>query len=322
MSRAPEWVVARGRAKASVKDHARRVAAEVLGGGAFVLEPLAGGQESAAYRCRHPSADLVVLVYPSWRRRAELEWALAVAAHAGSRVPEVVAALSVGSGRLVTVAGRLAAVFPYIEGVPLEVANQALALDAARVLAAIHCSLLDWDGGTRPEPGPEVPLHKRIDPAGVEMLAAQDIPGFRDDELDDWAEVTSSGWAACLTQGDFWSANLICQDMRLVGVIDWHDARTEICLSEAASAAWGATGQSLSACEDFLRAYQARGGPVEDEQLHHWVRLLRVRIRDSGRRAVAIGCPPEDPYLRPVIRSFQHLRDFQDRPFGSFNGRS
>lgn len=250
-------------------DDSLRIVAELTGVRPTECIRLTGGQESTATRCRFADRDdLVVLVSPEWRTRAELDWAHSVCEYAARSVTEAVAPIAVSGQTTCAVGdGRYAELFPYIDGIPLDATNPAHQRDAARVLARIHCALRGWPGGPRPPHGPGIPLHKRLGAAGEQALeAAWDPPELHDPDLDAWWDAARTrDYVRTLTQGDYWSANILTVPDRVVGVIDWHDADLVPCVSDLAWAAAGCTGTGAGpgrAFFDFVDTYREFGGPM------------------------------------------------------------
>ncbi|MBO0882053.1 MAG: phosphotransferase [Mycobacterium sp.] len=289
-----------------------RIVAEITGSRPTWFEPLTGGQESTARHCRFADRDdLVVLIDPGWRTRAELEWAHTVCRQASQSVPEVVAPISFGGQTTFDlVGGRQAEFFPFVAGNALDPTVPALRRDAARVLAQIHHSLLDWSGGPRPPHGPDIPLYKRLDEDALQ--AVWDPVEIQDPELDEWWEsARCKEYARCPTQGDFWAANILTSEDRVVGIIDWHDANIVPCISELAWAASTCTGDPAELGRDFyafIDTYRESGGPVADAEVADVVFFLRQRRRDSIRRTLAIGCPIDYPYAQNQIRTFRDTK--------------
>ena len=293
----------------------QEIVAQVTGARPIRLVPLTGGQESTATRCRFADRDdIVVLVSPDWRTRAELEWAHAVCQYASQSLREAIAPLSFAGQTTFDVGGgRYAELFPFVDGQPLDSEVPAQQRDAARVLAQLHKSLLDWSGGPRPPHGPAIPLHKRIDADSEAALkGAWDPVELHDPELDAWwAAARSRDRVSCLTQGDYWAANILSSGNRVVGVIDWHDAALVPCICELAWAASTCTGNPVELGRDFyafIETYREYGGPVTDRDVADIVLFLRHRRRDSIRRTLAIGCPIDHPYAQNHIRMFRDTR--------------
>ncbi len=288
------------------------IVADAIGTRPTLCLPLTGGQESTATRCRFADRDdLVVIVSPQWRTREELDWVHAVSRHAARSVNEAVAPMSFGGQTTFDAgSGRHAAFFPYVDGTPLDAAVPAQQQDAARVLARLHGSLLDWAGGPRPPHGSDIPLHKMIGADGEAALtAACDPVEIYDQELDEWWEGTGArDYVCCPTKGDFWAANILTAHDRILGVIDWHDAEILPCVSELAWAASTCTGSGAEVGREFfafIDAYREYGGPVTDRDLEDVVMFLRLRRRDLIRRTLALGVPIGHPYVQNQVRIFR-----------------
>lgn len=89
---------------------------------------------------------------------------------------------------------------------------------------------------------------------------------------------------SCVLHGDFWLGNLIWQEGRLVGVIDWEDAELGDPLADLAIARlevlW-AFGQE--ALDDFMRRYRAHNPGLAYGSLPHWD--LFAALRPAGQLA-------------------------------------
>lgn len=112
--------------------------------------------------------------------------------------------------------------------------------------------------------------------------SADSIRDF-DKELDAWEQTRTP--PRLPIHGDYYGVNLLTAGDRIVGVIDWAEARLEHQEQEVSWAAWefcqNDTGDDL-ALEDavgFLRRYQEAGGPADVATPFDPIPWIRQRLR-------------------------------------------
>ena len=244
---------------------------------------------------------IVLHVSPSWRTRTELEWTHAVVRHAHVQVPQAVAPIERRGRTVFEWGSRLVAMFPFIDGEVLDRDNPVLRMDAARILAAVHKSLLDWPAGPRPGSDDRRP----VPPAAPE--------DFRDPALDAWwLSVRGQGFTIAPTHGDYYRRNLICANSQIVGVIDWHDAVVRPLAVELAAATFELCKNDehvlqLDHADRFVAAYRAAGGPVHDHEIKMLLPLVRLWIRNDARLSLAYDGDLGSDYVAKQIRAFRDL---------------
>ena len=122
--------------------------------------------------------------------------------------------------------------------------------------------------------------------------------------------------------GDFYRRNLLCRDGRIVGLIDWDEARPDVQLREVAWAVWefgqvGGDRLDFGRAAEFLAAYAEAGGDLPTDADQAVIPLIRWHLREEIRRAhaaTACGCArsTEDrEYTDGEVRAFGWLRDAQ-----------
>jgi Ser/Thr protein kinase RdoA (MazF antagonist) len=248
---------------------------------------------------------------------AEVGWVHDLLAFAAQAIPAVVAPVPTLDGSTAFRWGRRpVAVFPFIDGVHLNREDAPQRRAAAHLLARLHATLRAWPAHRpRPPHGPGAPATwPRVpDPAPVE-----------DPALDAWHAEWARARAPLLpvgpVHGDFYRRNLLCRDGRIVGVIDWDDARPDVQLREVAWAAWefgkvGGDRLDVGRATAFLQAYAEAGGDLPADADHAVIPLIRWHLREEIRRAhaaMARGCAQsaEDrEYTDGEVRAFGRLRD-------------
>jgi Ser/Thr protein kinase RdoA (MazF antagonist) len=280
----------------------RAALAQLFGSDVRLAGVLAGGEEALVLRAESARGALVIHLSPPWRTRAELEWVHALARHAQQHIPQVVAPIECMAASIFEVEGRLAALFPYVEGQILDRDDPEQRADAARMLAAIHRALSSWQAGARPASS----LARPAPPADPLELA--------DTALDRWwAQASAHGWVMSPIHGDYYRRNLLCRKRRIVGVIDWHDATIGPLALELAGATFELCRDDqhhlqLDRADAFVATYRAAGGCVPDDELALLPALVRVWVRNDARMALA-GAPnlATNVYAARQARAFREL---------------
>lgn len=241
-------------------------------GGAVRLQ---GGEESAAYRC----GELVVRIGPRWRSTEEAEWCHEVALRAAAGgVKEVVRPLSTRQDRtVVRVRDHPVSVWRYVVGDWLDRDDPAQRAQAARLLGRLHRALLTCASSmpARPVPsGMETGLHGE---------AWNGPPNLVDTGLDRWlAGFHRLHPLAHPLHGDYYRANLLVRDDRLVAVLDWDEALVGPPALEVATAArefsdpWST---DLGPAQEFITEYAAEGGTAFRPDEEALAQLIRHRLR-------------------------------------------
>jgi aminoglycoside phosphotransferase (APT) family kinase protein len=154
-----------------------------------------------------------------------------------------------------------------VPGGPLDRDDAGQREQLAAWLAGLH--RMDWDGGQRP--GASSWLDRDVvrnawwdweivDKPPVLVAAYERVTAFLADP---------PPLAVGVVHGDVYRGNTRVDGGRVVGVVDWEEARLDWLASELANAAW-----ELRDPDGFVAAYVAAGGPAEVE---HLVELTLLR---------------------------------------------
>lgn len=267
------------------------------------VQRLGGGHEAMVFRLEGKRRAIALHISPPWRTRAELEWVHDIAAAARRSVPQVVTPIRGPTGTVIEWAGRCVTLFPFVAGGALDREDPALRAEAARLLAAIHRALVGWADGARPPTG-----------AGRPNLRT-DVADLEDPGLDRWWEtVRSGGLVRGATHGDYYPGNVLCREGRVVGIVDWHEARVGALALELA-------GATFEFCRDdrhvlltrraqaFVGAYREAGGPLPDREIAMLLPLMRWWVREDARTSLAWSAESANPYARKQVEAFWRLAD-------------
>lgn len=274
--------------------------------------PLTGGEESAVWRLVTNRGAIVIRVSPAWRTVAELQWAHDLMHFTARTVPEVVEPLSARDGSTIFLhTGQPVTVFPFVEGALLEREDSRLRQAAAVLLARLHQALSAWPAGrVRPPSGPVAP---------APWPAERDPQALLDADLDTWHATAyrSVSLPVGPIHGDYYRRNLLCQDGRICGVIDWDESHIAPYLEEVAWATWEfakvPSGDDLypERALAFFRAYCEAGGLCQEADRHALIPLIRCHFREEIRRSLGAaerGEQWDQAYMEEEIRAFQRLR--------------
>ncbi|HYT73367.1 MAG TPA: phosphotransferase [Vicinamibacterales bacterium] len=285
-----------------------RAAEPFLGALAQSAEWLEGGDEALVLRVVTDLGAVVLHASPPWRTRKELEWVHAVVRHAHTRVPEVVTPFERFGRTAFEWQGRLVAAFPFVAGEPFDRDDAVLRADAARLLALIHTALLDCPAGPRPE-------SRALNP-----VPPADLADLNDPALDAWwLAIRGQGFIVAPTHGDYYRRNLLCENRRIVGVIDWHDSSIRPAALELAGATFELCRNDehvlqFDRADTFIELYRAAGGPVANREVEFLLPLIRLWIRNDVRSSLAHGGDVSDNYVAKQMRAFRELASCEWRP--------
>jgi Ser/Thr protein kinase RdoA (MazF antagonist) len=272
------------------------------------MKIVALGDECDIWRLDTPRGRLAIRVSPRWRSQAELSRCHSLLAFVATRVPEAVAPLvTVHGTTTIEWEGRPVSVFPWVEGEPLARERPHLRDAAARLLARLHKAMLVWpEAGVLS--GQATPVTQ---PRHAELVApdpdATLLEVYRSRDL-----------VRGPIHGDYYPRNLICQEERIMGVIDWDDSHHDLLAQELAWAVWEFTQHEsdvsldLEAARRFLAAYGDEGGPVPRNEHRLLIALIRKRLREEISQALAAAARGEaidDAYTNREIAAFQKLRE-------------
>ncbi len=273
---------------------------------------LGGGDECVIWHLRG-SLDAVVRVSPSWRSKGELRWAFTVANLLRRHVSEVIVPLRTGNGEPVVLwRDRPVSVWPFVDGFALDRDNPRQRQEAARLLASLHCTALSI-GPLAPRP----PSRRTVHTASVDdILSDQRL----DAQLHEWRTALAADRPRGPLHGDFYRRNLLCRSDKIVGLLDWDDARDDYLETELAWSVWEFAKTpvdewSPDRAAGFLRTYVAEGGPVRPSR--HLVPLIRAALRHEVREARAChirGGPIDEEYHNREVAAFWQLRGVELSP--------
>lgn len=266
------------------------------------------GDECDIWCLDTPRGRLAIRVSPRWRRAAELSRCHRLLAFVATRVPEAVAPLVTVHGKTtIEWEGRPVSVFPWVEGEPLARERPQLRDAAARLLARLHQVMVIW-----PEAG-ALSSHAAL---GMEPGHAELADPHLDKTL--MQAYSSRELVRGPIHGDYYPRNLICQEEQVMGVIDWDDSHHDLLAQELAWAVWEFTQHESDVTLDleharrFLAAYGDEGGPVPRDEYRLLIALIRKRLREEIRQALAAAARGEaidDAYTNREIAAFQKLRE-------------
>jgi Ser/Thr protein kinase RdoA (MazF antagonist) len=249
-------------------------------------EVLKGGYESAVFLVDCGNDLRVLKIGPKWRSSAELEWSYRLAANAACAMPEVSVPFVTRDRRLVTRrAGRPISLWPFIEGRKPDVGSTPDRDLTALMLASLQRQLaMCLPSIRRPATSPRAPMQQ-----------ARMMPNaLKDRELDRWLadRRATQPIPRGPIHGDYWSNNLILRGAKIVGIIDWDDARIGSLDRELSCAVWefcAAPSQQkldVGSATRFLDVYGENGGPVPVKDRTFVVPLIREHLRYEIRRAL------------------------------------
>jgi len=272
-------------------------------------EPLEGGHKNTLLRC----GDVVLRVEE--RDPESVAWEHELTAFLSHDVPEVVTPLAALDGStFAETDGVVVAVLPFVAGAPLDRDDDAQRLGVARLLARLH-----WVGRVWKRPRPDRPAFADLD---LEVNAWWDLRIVEMAPVLARAYERSREWLAAApllgrgaVHGDIYRGNLRVRDGRIVGIVDWEDARVDWPAWELANATW-------EVCKDearnrldpersarFLDAYAEAEGPGELGPFDDLLRLRLVADALYSLTAGARGEPWSREYVEHLLRALERTDD-------------
>ncbi|MEM9952099.1 MAG: phosphotransferase [Chloroflexota bacterium] len=270
--------------------------------------PIINGDECLVWRVD----DKVVRVSPSWRTVEELQWVHDLTLHCSQTIPEVVQPLkAMDESTLFVLDGYPVTVFPFVEGDSLDVDNDNLRNESARILAKIHHATVNWTD-QRPRPA-----SKSSRPQSLPREHYPDV--LRDEAFDAWeASLANLGLTIAPIHGDYYSRNVLATETMITGVIDWDEADITYLMAEVGWCIWefcqndAGDDLVLSRARDFVDAYLENNTVCPSSELDHAINFIRLRLRNEAvaylaRKARGEGW--DKAYTEAEIRAFVTLRD-------------
>jgi Ser/Thr protein kinase RdoA (MazF antagonist) len=120
-----------------------------------------------------------------------------------------------------------------------------------------------------------------------------------------------------MVHGDFYRRNILCRDGRIVGLIDWDEARHDRLVAELAWSVWefakSDDGTTLlpDRARAFLNDYRNAGGPIAPSGA--LLPLIRAHLRyevDRAEHARNAGEYMDPDYQAAEITAFHTLAEF------------
>lgn len=294
---------------------------------------VAGGELKEVFRLDLADRSLALSLYPPKATPEIVASELAFVAEFATQMPEVPRPIPTTDGAplFVDQTGRVAVLSEFIEGEHPDRAVAAHRRAAAQMLARLHTvasnvrdpqarpgypawTELDWrdnqwwawtrvqrflhdsDLSDVPEPAKiEERLAKGLEPLPGALLALADLD-----------------LPAIPIHNDYFEGNLLCRDSRrdarrdgrrdarrdarIVGVVDWDEARLDWRAWEIANATWSFSRaaeehrmDTLTA-QAFLADYESAGGEITDDERRVLVQLMRVRLLWETLYELGRGC--------------------------------
>jgi Ser/Thr protein kinase RdoA (MazF antagonist) len=192
---------------------------------------------------------------------------------------------------------------------------------------------LDWDRNgmfdretvtrvLRRDPSPMFETSKPADRPDVEFILSKvDLIFEEYEKTEKWMK-NLAGSGRLLTRavihGDIYNSNLLWEDQRITGVLDWDCCQYEPLVYELGRVLWeysknsdkGTIDPVRSAC--FLESYLSAGGPVSGDQMDlmlGYIRLLRVTEVLFYVQNAVIGDYWSAPYSAANVRALENLPD-------------
>ena len=274
---------------------------------------LSGGEECEIWLATSADGQFIVRISPGQRSLAQLGWTHTLMLSLRPLFPVVVAPLRAADGStLFLYDGRPAALFPFIEGTPLDREQPAQRDAAARLLARLHSAMLTYPAA------PSQPQRYLTETAHLPHL--EDPEALIDPEFDAWHAALLQQPSALTCgpiHGDYYRRNVLVRDGMIQAVIDWDNAHPDFLMQEVAWSTWEfcqiASGDDLhfDRAGAFVQAYHNAGGPCKGDEFALLIPFIRWRLREEIRfnlRAAAAGQSWDPEYVNDELRAFERLR--------------
>jgi len=263
--------------------------------------PLTGGYESDIWRCN----QWVVRVGPAGRDVDQLAWTHQWGMYCAAHLPQVITPVqAVNDNTIIRWDDRPVTVYPYIAGTLLDLHDESLVMQAARLLAQIHALGVQW-----PALKPDTVTHLKIN------AEFADPPSIQDPQLDAWERdfFKRDDLMIGAVHGDYYRGNILCDHGRITGIIDWDESAVRPIITEVAWATWEFThnpaGDDLNMprARQFVRAYQAETDILSKDDISMLIPLIRRHLRYEIRRSIVVEARGEHvdvAYREAEIRAF------------------
>src|SRR5215472_4423717 len=274
---------------------------------------LSGGEECEIWLATSDDGPFVVRISPGWRSLTQLGWTHTLMLSLCSLFPVVLAPLPATDGSTFFLYnGRPVALFPFIEGAPLDREQPAQRRAAAELLAWLHRAMLAIS------PAPNQPQRHLTETSHLPRL--EDLETVIDPELDAWHAALLQQPAALTCgpiHGDYYRRNLLVRDGMITAVLDWDYAHLDFLMQEVAWSTWEfcqtASGDDLYSdrARAFVQAYHDAGAPCKAEEYALLIPFIRWRLREEIRYNLAVAAAGQDwdpEYADQELRAFERLR--------------
>ena len=276
---------------------------------------VAGGELKEVFRLDLADRSLALSLYPPEATPAMVASELAWVAEFAAQMPEVPRPIPTADGAPLFVGqtGQVAVLSEFIEGEHPDRAVGAHRRAAAEMLARLHkvaSNIRD------PQPRPGYPAWTELDWRDNQCWSWSRVQRFlHDSDLSDVPDRVEERVAKGLEplpgallaladldlpaipiHNDYFEGNLFCRDARIVGVVDWDEARLDWRAWEIANATWSFSRaaeehrmDTLTA-QAFLADYESAGGEITDDERRVLVQLMRVRLLWETLYELGRGC--------------------------------
>ncbi len=274
---------------------------------------LSGGGECEIWLATSDDGPFIVRISPGWRSLSQLGWTHTLMLSLGPLLPVIVAPLRATDGSTFFLYnGRPVALFPFVEGQPLDREQSAQRCAAAELLARLHSAMLAVSAA------PGQPQRHLTETAHLPRL--EDPEMVIDPELDAWHTVLLQRPAALTCgpiHGDYYRRNLLVRNGMITAILDWDYAHLDFLMQEVAWSTWefcqtvSGDDLHLERARAFVQDYRDAGGPCKAEEFALLIPFIRWRLREEIRfnlAAAAAGQDWDPEYVDEELRAFERLR--------------
>ena len=278
-----------------------------------------GGELKDVFRLDLGDQSLALSLYPPETTTEMVASELALVDEFVALLPEVPRPIPASDGTrfFVEPAGRVAVLTAFIEGEHPDRTVAAHCRAAAEMLARLHTAASAIEN---PRPRPGYPAWTALDwrdnqwwvwPRVQRLLHESDhgqVPGLNSAGLEERLErqlrsqpgelatIANLDLPAIPIHNDYFEDNLLYREGRIVGVVDWDEARLDWRAWDIANATWSfsrAVGEhrlDVSIAKEFLADYESAGGEVTGDERRVIVPLMRARLLWETLYELGRGC--------------------------------
>lgn len=295
------------------------------------IEPLDGGDVNEVYRVEAGVEKYVLRVYAAETSTEMVGWGHALIGRVAASVPETIAPLSMSTGAtFIERDGRVASLWPFVDGRRLDRSVTSDRLAAARILGRLHAALGGLDGI---EARPGYPRWADVDWRAhrlwswsradrTEIGARVDLDSFERalGELPAaLRELSDAALPLMAIHGDYYSDNLLLADGEISAVLDWDECRLDWRAWEIAGAVWAFCRDASRVAIDstmaaaFLEEYERAGGvatEVERAEFRLLMRAARLWEALYVLGEIQRGVGADWDYFEMNVAAMERLRGF------------